>query len=109
MKEHALAAFRQPPLRLNCAQSVLHGYQQVSKDISLSIDEMKAFGGGRAPGGLCGALHAACSIAPAKSDELKAQFQNQLGSVLCKELRAKKQHPCEVCVACASELLAKPI
>jgi hypothetical protein len=30
-----------------------------------------------------------------------------LGSTLCRELRANKQHPCEVCVAHASELLEK--
>ena len=105
MKEHALAAFRQPPLRLNCAQSVLHGYQQVSNDMNLSIDEMKPFGGGRAPGGLCGALHAACTVAPHETEDFKAQFERQLGSVLCRELRARKQHPCEVCVAHAAELL----
>ena len=62
MKEHALKVFRQPPERLNCAQSVLYAWREVSGDTSIALADLKPFGGGRAPGGLCGALHTACMV-----------------------------------------------
>jgi hypothetical protein len=105
MKEHALSVFRKDPERLNCDQSVLHAWREVTADSSLALAQLKPFGGGRAPGGLCGALHAACLIAPERADALKRNFAAQLGSVSCRELRAAKVHPCETCVAQAAELL----
>jgi hypothetical protein len=106
MKTHALSVFRQDPERLNCAQSVLHAWREVTGDTSLALAELKPFGGGRAPDGLCGALYAACVVAPERADALKQNFATQLGSMNCKELRAAKVHPCETCVAQAAELLA---
>lgn len=106
MKHHALKVFRQPPERLNCAQSVLHAWREITGDKSVALADLKPFGGGRAPDGLCGALHAACLIAPARADALKSAFAARLGSVDCRELRAAKAHPCETCVAQATELLA---
>ncbi len=105
MKEHALKVFRQPPERLNCAQSVLHAWREVSGDTSIPLDEGKLFGGGRAPGGLCGALHTACLVATDRAEALKQNFALRLGSIYCKELRAAKVHPCETCVGQATELL----
>ena len=106
MKEHALKVFRKPPERLNCAQSVLHVWREVSGDTSISLAEAKLFGGGQAPDGICGALHTACLIAPDQAAVLKTAFGARLGSIYCKELRAAKEHPCETCVAQAAELLA---
>ena len=56
MKEHALRVFRQPPDRLNCAQSVLHAWREVFGDTAITVPELKPFGAGRAPEGLCGAI-----------------------------------------------------
>jgi hypothetical protein len=106
MKEHALKVFRQPPERLNCAQAVLYAWREVSGDTAIALTDLKPFGGGRAPGGVCGALYAACLIGSERADALKQSFAAQLGSVYCKELRAAKVHPCEACVAQAAELLA---
>jgi hypothetical protein len=105
MKEHALKVFRQPPERLNCAQAVLHAWREVSGDTSIALTDLKPFGGGRAPDGLCGALHAACVVAPDRTGALKQNFAVRLGSLYCKELRAAKVHPCETCVGQAAELL----
>jgi hypothetical protein len=105
MKEHALKVFRQPPDRLNCAQAVLHAWREVSGDTSIALADVKPFGGDRAPDGLCGALHAACMIAPGRPVALKQNFAARLGSLYCKELRAAKVHPCETCVSQAAELL----
>ena len=105
MKEHALSVFRKDPERLNCAQSVLYAWREVSGDTSIALAEVKPFGGGRAPDGLCGALHTACMVAPERAEALKAAFADRLGSLYCKELRAAKAHPCERCVGQATELL----
>ena len=75
MKEHALKVFRQPPERLNCAQAVLHAWREVSGDTSIALADLKPFGGGRAPDGLCGALHAACMVAPGRAEALKQKFR----------------------------------
>jgi hypothetical protein len=105
MKDHALKVFRKDPERLNCAQSVLYAWREVSGDRSLALADLKPFGGGRAPDGICGALHTACVIAPERADALKQRFAARLGSLYCKELRAAKAHPCETCVVQAAELL----
>jgi hypothetical protein len=105
MKEHALKVFRQPPERLNCAQAVLYAWREVSGDASIALADLKPFSGGRAADGLCGALHAACVIAPDRAEALKQNFAARLGSLYCKELRTAKVHSCETCVVHAAELL----
>lgn len=102
MKTHALAVFRQAPQRLNCAQAVLAGYQAVTGDRSLALETLKPHGAGRAPDGLCGSLHAACVLAPARAPEIKAAFAAQIGALRCKDIT----RPCPECVAAASDLLA---
>lgn len=109
MKANALAVFRQQPKRHNCAQAVLHGYQQISNDLSLPVDSFQSLGGGRAPGGLCGAIHAACAVAPEKSEVLKAQFAGLLGSFLCSDIRGQKKFTCDECVGQAADLLEKEL
>ena len=105
MKELALKVFRQPPDRLNCAQSVLYAWREVFGETALTIAALKPFGAGRAPEGLCGAIYAACLLAPERAEELKAAFAAGVGSLYCKEIRAAKEHSCAECVAEAAELL----
>jgi hypothetical protein len=105
MKEIALKVFRQPPDRLNCAQSVLYAWREVFGETAITIAELKPFGAGRAPAGLCGAVYAACQLAPQRADELKAAFAARVGSLYCKEIRAARKHSCADCVAEAAELL----
>lgn len=85
---------------------MLHGWRTVSGDTSIAIADFKPFGGGRSPEGLCGALYAACILAPDHADAIKAAFSARLGSPDCRALRAAGTHPCESCVAQASDLLA---
>jgi hypothetical protein len=105
MKELALKVFRQPPDRLNCAQSVLHAWREVVGDTALAVADLKPAGAGRAPEGLCGAVYAACLLAPDRAEELKAAFVAGVGSLYCKEIRAAKMHSCAECVAEAAGLL----
>lgn len=104
MKELALKVFRQPPERLNCAQSVLHAWREVFGDTAITVPELKPFGAGRAPEGLCGAIYAACLLAPDRAEELKAAFTARIGSLYCKGIRAARKHSCADCVAEAAEL-----
>ncbi len=106
MRTHALEQFRTPPMALNCAQAVLYGYQAVTGDKQISLADMKPFGGGRAPGGMCGALHAACTLAPDKADLLKTSFAERTGSIYCKELK-KSGGKCVTCVSEAAGLLQR--
>jgi hypothetical protein len=107
MKELALEVFRRPPDRLNCAQSVLHAWHEVVGATGLQVADLRPFGAGRAPEGLCGAVYAACLLAPDRSEELKVAFATRLGSLCCKEIRAAKVHSCAGCVEQAAELLAE--
>jgi hypothetical protein len=101
VKTTAIAAFHRPPEKLNCAQAVLAAYQSVTGDHSLPLAALKPCGGGRVPDGLCGALHAACVLAPAHTAELKAAFLARIGALGCKEI----EKPCPECVGTAAELL----
>jgi hypothetical protein len=106
MKELALKVFRQPPDRLNCAQSMVYAWREVFGDTAITVAELKPFGAGRSPEGLCGSLYAACLLAPNRAEELKASFTARLGSLYCKEIRAAKKHPCAECVAQTADLLS---
>lgn len=102
MKEHATKVFRRAPERLNCAQAVLDAYQSVSGKHVASLAAFKAFGGGRAPGGECGALYAACQALPDSAAAIRAAFAARTNTTLCRELEAI---PCTECVALAAELM----
>ena len=85
---------------------MLHAWREVFGDVAITVADLKPFGAGRAPEGLCGAVYAACLLAPNRAEELKAAFAARAGSLYCKEIRAAKKHPCAECVAQAAELLA---
>ena len=105
MKDLASSVFRRPPERLNCAQAVLHAHSKASGVELMPVSDLKPLGGGRAPGGLCGALYAACIIAPQKAEVLMSRFTQELGSAKRKVLRTNKEHCCERSVATAAGLL----
>lgn len=102
-KEKAVSLFRSPPYNYNCAQTVAAGFGH--EDF---IEPFKACGGGRAPEGLCGALHAALELAPeTKRAEILEAFRQKNGAVTCRELKQTFRVPCPQCVAVAAELLEK--
>lgn len=107
MKALALKVFRQPPDRLNCAQAIISAWREVFGQTELTVADLKPFGAGRSPEGLCGSLYAACLLVPNQAEALKAAFATRLGSIRCKEIRAAKTHPCTECVAQAAELLTE--
>ena len=89
------------PIGYNCAQKVAYA-NQAGQEV---IDSLAQMGGGRAPGGLCGALYSALQISKETEHErLKAEFAKRLGAATCRELKAKGV-PCPTCIATAIELL----
>ena len=94
--------------KLNCAQSVLRGFQ---KDMDISdekIAETKKMGGGRAPEGKCGALHSALELLDNELEkkELSSRFIQKAGAEDCRSIRAMKKISCGQCVEHAASLLA---
>ena len=100
MANHAVELFTATPRQHNCAQSVASG---------LGHDELFAelagCGGGHAPEGRCGALHAATLICgEAKAEEIARRFVRELGSEKCAELKRVFKVPCVRCVETAAFL-----
>ena len=72
---------------------------------AIAIEELSKCGGGRAPGGRCGALHAALRITPEdKHEDIIQGFVAETGSELCKEIKTVCKTPCTKCVEVAAEL-----
>ncbi|MBQ6470338.1 MAG: hypothetical protein IJJ33_00005, partial [Victivallales bacterium] len=87
--------FSAVPKTHNCAQAVAAGAGR--DDL---VPALAACGGGRAPNGLCGALHAALAIAPEKHHEqIKAAFASATGAMTCREIKGATRTSCAKCVA----------
>jgi len=97
------------PENLNCAQSVLKGFQKEFNISEAEIENFRAWGGGRAEGGICGAVFAADRILSQIGKESVAEeFRIKAGGLLCTELK-DKSFSCSEYVLMADELLAKRI
>lgn len=103
--ERALNAYQRE--RLNCAQSVLRGFQEHRQLDDEQIAHARHHGGGRAENGRCGALHAALTLAdePAVRDRLRHAFVTQAGAETCREIRRTARLSCVDCVRLAASLL----
>lgn len=96
--------------RGNCAQSVAHAW--AAKHPAIPGPRAEAYAGcgaGRAPGGLCGALHASCELAGAAAAEaIQGEFAEKTGGLMqCRAIRASKALSCNECVGLAADLLDK--
>ena len=100
----AVELFTAVPKLHNCAQAVAAGAG--NEELA---NQMKSCGGGNAPEGRCGALHAAlCLTKPENHDKLIAEFVQQAASESCKAIKsAEKPFPCAECVRLAAELQKK--
>lgn len=103
MKNKAVELFNSVPKINNCAQTIAAAAGR--DDL---IGEMKLCGGGKAPGSICGALHAAMVIAgEAKGESIRNEFSSILGAETCSDLKNYEMVPCVRCVEKAAELLEK--
>jgi len=105
MKESAAEHYN--TRRGNCAQAVALAWKDKKQPESDHHIRFSNCGGGQAPEGLCGALHAACEIAGETLKEtLKEKFSQQAaGHTACREIRHNRIMPCVDCVATAAGLL----
>lgn len=81
---------------------------------SLSDKEIASFGawgGGRAPGGYCGAFYAAKVVLeksrPEKLRECENIFLAQAGSTKCKDIKSSRKMSCVDCVEIIAESLER--
>jgi len=93
--------FSAVPKTHNCAQAVAAGAGR--DDL---VTALATCGGGRAPCGLCGALHAALAMTPAEHHEkVKADFAAATGATTCREIKSATRTPCIKCVATGAILV----
>jgi hypothetical protein len=106
MKKRAVEYFT--ARRGNCAQAVIAAWNEHHDAELLSVDAFRACGHGKAPDGLCGAIHAALSAAEEHhADELRNSFAARTGGfVSCREIRQARSISCADCVGVAADLLA---
>lgn len=103
IEQKAMALFRRPPLRLNCAQTVCAAMGR--DDL---VPAMQNCNVGKAPGGTCGALYAAICVAPEREQELRDVFCHTLGADTCAQLKRDGRVPCPQCVCTAVKTLHSP-
>ena len=100
--ESAVGFYLQTPKQYNCAQAVAKAFGQ--DDL---VETLKSCGGGKAPGGMCGALYAATLLLPeGEREAITQQFLAEVGQTLCKPIRQENKTKCVDCVRIAAELLA---
>lgn len=103
MKDRALELFESVPRNHNCAQAVACGCGR--DDL---YGELAPCGGGRAEGGMCGALYAALKMVPESAKGVAAdEFSAGLGSTGCRELKLVHRVSCSKCVESGAVLVEK--
>ena len=106
-KNKSLLYYHAAPYNYNCAQSILKGFQNEFQIEESEIDTYRANGGGKAEGGVCGALYAANRLlAQAGKSPISEEFSQQAGSIYCKDIRGVRL-PCKELVRIADDLLAE--
>jgi len=98
--------FHQKPENLNCAQSVLRGFQQELNIPQSRIDLFRAYGGGRTPDGTCGALYVADMLLREQGkDSVSKEFEEKAGATACLNIRRAGKTSCMDCVKIADRLM----
>lgn len=96
---------------MNCAQSVLSAFKEKFNLDDDLVDSFKAYGGGRAPAGLCGAYYAVKFIVDRhdkeKAEKLEQYFLEHAGALECSHIKQLRKLSCVGCVEKSSEFLEK--
>lgn len=111
MKENDAVKYFHGKEKYNCAQAILKAYQDDLNIKDEQINEYKQFGGGKAEGGLCGAIFVIKNLIDDKdkSDHIEQSFNLAAGATTCREILKLKILSCAGCVKTASQLLSKHI
>lgn len=86
--------------RLNCAQSVLAGFDESDP----KIGKFLGHGSGNAPDGWCGAASAALEMTGDRA-LVEKTFNELAGSVKCKEIRMNRKLSCPGCVEAGAKIV----
>lgn len=103
-RKKSIEYFHVAPENFNCAQSILKGFQEEFNLSEEEIETYRAWGGGRAENGVCGALFAAKRLIDKDKSILEKSFFENMGSIYCRELKKNKER-CEDCVMLADRLV----
>lgn len=97
--------------KLNCCQSVLHGFQEICGVEGETIEDARRLGGGRAEEGRCGALHGALMLTGDSETRLGLieEFRQCAGSEYCREIRRGRKFTCAQCVELAATLTCEKL
>ena len=96
----AVEVFSEIPRKYNCAQAVAAGL-----DRGDLVPLLANCGGGKAPEGRCGALHAAMLISgESNAADVREKFVAATGSEFCRVLKQELKVPCSKCVETAAAL-----
>lgn len=109
----AAGYFHQTPHNWNCAQSI-HKAAQGRTGLSDEQIELsyRPKGGGRAEGGLCGAIYAVRSIIGEGSqaaEDATEEFRQTTSGLTCAELKGRCGRSCQELVAVAEQILQRHI
>ncbi|MCP3966874.1 MAG: hypothetical protein GY718_11060 [Lentisphaerae bacterium] len=109
MKKKKASDFFHKEDSLNCAQAILKFFEDNETVSSELITEYKAFGGGRAPRQVCGALYGTMHLlqCPEKIKEAEKFFLEQAGAIECEAIKAAGKVSCAKCVDLAAEFVCK--
>ncbi|MCX6354444.1 MAG: C-GCAxxG-C-C family protein [Candidatus Aureabacteria bacterium] len=97
--------------KYNCAQAILKAFQEYNKLTDSEIAQHQSSGGGRAEGGVCGALYAAklhLDDAGQKT-ALEKSFKDKAKYITCKEIKKNQTLSCIQCIETAAALLKEKI
>lgn len=105
MRKKSEEYFHVKPENFNCAQAVLKGFQKEFGINDQTIEEFRAWGGGRAQDGICGALFTAeYLLGEEEKALLRDEFKAEMGTISCRELKQNKK-ACVACVRLADNLV----
>lgn len=99
--------------RLNCAQSVIMAFKNEFNIDDQTILNMKSYGAGNAPYGVCGAFYSTRMILENKNsveiNNFEKYFMDKVGALKCNEIKSKKKISCVGCVERCAEFIQSRI
>ena len=110
MKSNQAADYFHGEEGYNCAQSVLKSFQQERNISEMTIYQATALGGGRAEGGICGAIYAALLVSDddKAAEDLLHKFHEKTGSIYCADIK-QSEEGCRELVKIAAELASEKV
>lgn len=110
--KRAAEFFHLAPANWNCAQSIHKALQPLTGFSDQEIEALyRTYGGGRAPGGLCGAIYAVRTLLKSEEQAERATqtFSAEAGGLTCAQLRGRCGRSCQELVSLAEDILLESL